>query len=418
MERNVYINENTRFFSMRGIPIVANLDNASIIGLSVRGEKFWKDIIESQEVKAADINDNKELYEQLVEFDMISESPRVKRKQGRLKLTSAYLHVTNRCNLHCLGCYSMEDRERKMLKEPSTEELKIAIWRLGEAGVRTLAISGGEPFVRRDLYEVLLYAKTEVGIENITVITNGTISANFSEFTNVINNIAVSVDGFSKKHPTFIRDEGIFDKVFVTVDKLKRLGFDVSILPTLHKKNIKYMDQYKQLSEDLGVELSYSLLSVCDTPEFHDFIPENKELRLLAQNLLESGDRVQDLGISAELQAGLTCGAGRIIISISTDGAIYPCHMLHVPELEMGNIFINPLKEKFLNTDIIDEFQGSNVETNEGCSGCEYKYFCSGGCRARAYFKDNNIHGKDSYCEHSRYFYQKVTDDLLRCLNK
>lgn len=417
MTKEIYINENIRFFSVKGIPIIANLDNASIIGMSEQGEQFWKNIWKNHLVEDDERNDNIELYNRLVEFDMISETPRKKRKKNKLNLASAYLHVTNRCNLHCLGCYSKEDRKRKVLKEPTTEELKIALCRLGKAGVRSLVISGGEPFLRKDLYEILRYGKEESGIEHILVITNGTITEDYSIFKNVIDHISISIDGFNEEHPTFIRDQGIFDKTLNAVNNFKSLGFEVGILPTLHKKNIHYMDQYKKLSEELGVGLSYSLLSVCDTPEFHDFIPGQEELRLLSQNLLESGDRVQDMGISAELQAGLTCGAGKTIISISADGAIYPCHMLHVPELEIGNIFIHPLEDRFLNMEIIDRFQRSTVESNKGCRQCEYKYFCSGGCRARAYYKDNDIQGKDSYCEHSRYFYEKVIDDLLARIN-
>jgi len=418
MGKKIYVNENTRFFNLRGIPIVANLDNASIIGLSARGAEFWQSICKDKKVEGCVVLDNAELYKYLVEYEMLSEEPIVRDKNKRLQLKSAYLHVTTRCNLHCIGCYSMEDRDRNMEKEPSTEELKIALWRLSKAGVSTLVISGGEPFIRQDLYELLRYAKDEAHIENIIVITNGTVKVDFSIFLPVIDSISVSVDGFNEEHATFIRDEGIINKIIDTVRELKRLGFSVGILPTLHKKNTKYMEEYKRLSEELGVDLGYSLLSVCDTPETHDFIPEDEELRLLAQNLLNTDDRVQDFSISKDLQAGLTCGAGRVIISISTDGNVYPCHMLHVPELKLGNIFINPLNDEFVDTVIIDEFQGRNVETNPDCNHCDYKYLCSGGCKTRAFFRDNNIRGKDSYCELSRYFYEKVTDELLAAVKK
>lgn len=411
--KKIYISENVRFFTVKMLSIIANVENGAIIGLSEEGKKFWGKIMNIGYVDETDICENDELYQQMLLNDMISEVKKNLKEEKFLQLSSAYIHVTNKCNLHCLGCYSCEDRIKNMFKEPTTKELKIALYRLKKAGVSNLVVSGGEPFVRKDLYEILQYGKHELEIENIQVITNGTVDIQIEKFRDVVDYISVSIDGYGTENPTFIRDAGIYDKVMSTVCKIKKAGVQVGILPTLHKKNIQYMKEYRELADDLGVELSYSLLSVCDTPELHDYIPGKEELRMLAGNLLTSNDRVQDLGMSADLQAGLTCGAGKIIISISTDGSIYPCHMLHVPELKLGNIFEYPLQEEFLNMTVSRNFQNCNVENNKSCINCEYKYFCSGGCRARAYFKDGDFRGKDSYCEHSYYFYENVINDLI-----
>lgn len=408
--KKIYMNEKARFFEMRGIPIVANVDNSAIIGLTPEGVDFWKKI-QQQVVTTEDVDVHQELYQQLIESDIISETVYAPCEVVEFSPTFAYLHVTNKCNLKCLGCYSMDDRSRCCQKEPTLDELKLAMERLKAAGVETVVISGGEPFVRRDFKELLTYGKA-LGLYLI-VITNGTISVDFEPYLDVIDEISVSVDGFSLEQPTFIRDAGIFEKIMTTVKKLKALDFNVGILPTLHRKNIRYMREYDELSNELGVRISYSLLSVCETSELGSFIPNNEDLRQLSDYIFTAGAAVEDMSLSRNLGASLSCGAGKDLISISSDGNIYPCHLLHMPELALGNIFQHALEVEKLNQDVLDEFCTKNVETIDGCKKCEFRYFCAGGCRARAYYDHGTINKRDRYCAHMKHFYQNVTDELL-----
>jgi len=87
------------------------------------------------------------------------------------------------------------------------------------------------------------------------------------------------------------------------------------------------------------------------------------------------------------LNAGLSCGAANSVISIAADGNIYPCHMLHEKEFTLGNIFTAELTIENINKNVVTYFDIANADTIEDCQDCEYKYFCSSGCRARAYFK-------------------------------
>ena len=87
-------------------------------------------------------------------------------------LASAYLHVSNTCNLSCVGCYSA-DCNRNRAVDPSLDDLCHAIDVLACLGVTRLVISGGEPFLREDLPEIAQHAR-EQGMTSITVLTNGT----------------------------------------------------------------------------------------------------------------------------------------------------------------------------------------------------------------------------------------------------
>lgn len=407
-----YINDLCRNVKCKGMFILANAENKAVIGLDSSEYGVWEKMGQNETIDRNEISE--ELFDALCELDFISRDEYDTERHKEMELISAYLHVTNRCNLHCLGCYSL-DAKRNCAKDLELEQLKCAALRLKEAGLKSLVISGGEPFMRKDLPELLQYCR-EIKIPEIFVITNGTLDIDYAKFKGLIDEITVSVDGYSEECQSFIRDEGIFSKIVSSVNKIKELDIPVSILPTLHKKNYNNVPEYMKLAEELEVPLNFSILSVCDTAEFHDFLLEDDNLRILAEALMETGVHIHDASAECNLEAGLSCGAGKTIVSIDTDGSIYPCHMLHNSELKLGNILEASLKKEYLKKDILQKIEHANVDNIEECSSCEHRYFCSAGCRARSYYKNEDFLHKDSYCELSKHFYNMITDQLLESL--
>jgi radical SAM protein with 4Fe4S-binding SPASM domain len=417
--KTYYINPNFRNFKIHNIPIIGNMDNSSVIGLSAGGENAFNELVNSGKLSDETISSNEELLEALLELDFISDICSFTELEDREPVySSAYFHVSNKCNLTCLGCYSMEDRRKLISYEPSEENLKLSLKRLRELGVKNIAISGGEPLLRKDLPVLLHYAKKDLKFDNVDLITNGTIYADFLQYKGIVDVINVSMDGFSKDNSTFIRNPGIFDKIIDTVRNIKSAGINVRIVPTIHKKNIKHFNEYVLLAQNLDVEINFSLLSVYDEPEFHEFIPDEHDLRLLSRLMLESGVSSDEICIGGELECRLTCGAGEGMLSISADGTVYPCHLLHEKEFAMGNILSHDFSAKSLNRKITNNFRLANADNIEECSACEYKYLCGCGCRARSHFKNKNIATKDSYCEHLKYLYEKISDQVAASYQK
>ncbi|MDY2928388.1 hypothetical protein, partial [Anaerococcus sp.] len=95
------LNNNIRWMKINGIPIIGNTSTSSIIGLNKNGY----DLIKNIEEDGCDIEkikfENPELTAALIEGGYFSDLEN--------RIESAYLHVTHRCNLHCVGCYSFED---------------------------------------------------------------------------------------------------------------------------------------------------------------------------------------------------------------------------------------------------------------------------------------------------------------------
>lgn len=395
-------------FEYSGFPMVGNLRNGFAIGLTSEGARLC-DALKTEDVSEDSISDtDAPLFDALLSNGFMDEEAQPKR------LKSAYLHVTQRCNLDCKGCYSL-DKTRNALEDASTEQMMHAIDELANAGCQTLFISGGEPFLRDDLPELLRHAKDR-GIGSITLITNGTCvdARSLADLAGVVDNIAVSIDGYSKDCPAHIRGEQRFDQLIECVKAIQAAGITAHLTPTIHSKNYDDMREYAKLAEDLGVTFNYSLLS-CDygDPDLADLIPNDDDLNAMAENLLEMGSSASFTGtpIGLNLTASRNCGAGTKEISIAADGTVYPCHMMHRPELTLGNVFEGPLEDILANQKN-QELSKIGIEGIEGCSTCECGYLCGGGCRARSLYRYGNLDSRDGYCELMRSYYAKLGDVL------
>jgi len=129
-------------------------------------------------------------------------------------LKEVHLDITSRCNLKCLHCYQEPYLTKKIL-EMTTEEIKNLIFQLAEMNISKIVISGGEPFLRNDLIQIIDYAFSK-DIIVPTIFTNATISNGTLEslcdygkpFT-----LAISLEGDSKKTNDYIRGCSSFNKI-------------------------------------------------------------------------------------------------------------------------------------------------------------------------------------------------------------
>lgn len=244
---NKYLmNKDVEFFKINGIDIIGNFNNGAVVGLEKEALNYLQ--------KGSPYNKDKslELEKALLELGYYDEMA--------FKVHSAYIHVNDRCNLHCIGCYSYIDN-RNDREELTFEEICEVLNNLKKSGVDGIVISGGEPFLRDDITEICKYAKEELKIGNLCTITNGTLSVEkYAPSLKYIDEFNISIDGYSND-TQFIRDKGIMTLVLNNVKKIKELTPSVNLIVTLHKKNYKEMEKYNDLANDLGVRYSYSIFT-------------------------------------------------------------------------------------------------------------------------------------------------------------
>lgn len=404
--------DSARLFTVCGVPMLGNPYTGHLIGLEPHEVELAAAVTAGELSIEEAARRNSELGEQL--------------RKGAYGLTppatvkTAYLHVTHRCNLQCEGCYSQEDNRNNRL-DPTLEQLDNALAFLSSKGVEELNVSGGEPFLRRDLPQILEIATIDHGIPRVNILTNGTQGSDemLAACAPFVHMVSVSFDGASADDPAYIRGEQRFDQLVAFVKRAQRAGISVCITPTLHRLNVNDVNRYHLLADELEVGLGFSLLSpTADSKNaFTDLFPGEKELVQLAHNMLArpssaSGRESIDC-LSSGLHCREDCGAGVRSISIDADGIVYPCHMMHHPSLAMGNAFAQDATD--MKFDAVPVLKVHNAPKSKTCIQCEFNLLCGGGCKARAWSISDEA---DSYCGLYKTFYSDVLGKIKEELAK
>lgn len=395
-------------FDFAGIPLVGNMQTGYVIGLTAEGrrvcERMLVEDVSEQDVEAVD----EALLDHLHQGGFFVEMPET------TGVSAAYLHVTQRCNLSCVGCYSL-DAQRNALDDAPLEDVLHAVDELAAAGVASLVVSGGEPFLRADLPDIVEHAK-KAGVAKVTVLSNGTCLSQdaLARLAPWADCVSVSFDGCSAASTAYIRREQRLDQLVEAVEAVRAAGIPAHIIPTVHARNVDDLPAYIALAKDLGATLNFSLLT-CepDDAQLGALLPGKEELRALGLSLLtlDGGKPLAllDAPVGLNLTVKRNCGAGYKELSVAADGTVYPCHMLHRPELALGNAFTGTIAEA-LESDASRMFRALDAQAFDGCSTCAYARICGGGCRARSLFASGNLESRDSYCSMTQAFY----DDLGR----
>jgi MoaA/NifB/PqqE/SkfB family radical SAM enzyme len=182
------------------------------------------------------------------------------KQMPKKRVTSSPTHVqillTRRCNLDCSYCGAERFNEIEKEEELNTNEWLNLLKRLKEIQVFSLQLSGGEMFLREDIFEILETAvKNKFPVINIT--TNGTlISEKTAKQLNRLNflskNISVSLDG-NKESNDKLRGKGSFNKTIKGIRNLVNNGIIPEILVTPLKNNYKTLNDMVETIYDLGI---------------------------------------------------------------------------------------------------------------------------------------------------------------------
>lgn len=391
-------------FDFEGIPMIGNLNTGYAIGLTAEGRDICQRLMHEDVPPAEIVAVDEALFQHLGIGGFFG----YKKPDDSLK--SAYVHITQRCNLQCVGCYSLDD-DRNRLADAPTEKINHAISQLASAGVEQIVISGGEPFLRDDLAAIAAYAKIECGIPSVVVLSNG-IGLDAHQLKRVaplVDRVSISFDGCTASSPAYIRGQQRYPELVRAIEAVKAANIPAHMIATIHAKNIDDVRGYLDLAERLGVTVSFSLLSCsCDDAALGELVPRETELRKLGRSMLTVGEGgpmpVSDSPIGANLTVKSSCGAGRGMVSVAADGTVYPCHMLHRKELAMGNLFSDSMHSA-LSSEVGQGFRSLNTKDFEGCAECEYELLCGGGCRARSLFGFGNLRSPDAYCVMMKEFF-------------
>ncbi|GAA6170404.1 heme d1 biosynthesis radical SAM protein NirJ [Colwellia sp. KU-HH00111] len=166
-------------------------------------------------------------------------------------------NLIRRCNLRCKHCYSTSlDIDFK--DELTTEQIKATIDDLKVAHVPVLILSGGEPLLRPDIYEITAYAKAK-GFY-VALSTNGTLidESNIDKIKAAdYQYVGISIDGLEAFHDEFRRQKGSFQTSMHAIKLCKEAGIKIGMRLCLTKENFQDIPAMLDLMEEYQVDKFY-----------------------------------------------------------------------------------------------------------------------------------------------------------------
>lgn len=305
-------------------------------------------------------------------------------------------NLTFRCNLRCAHCY-MDAREREGRGELNTDEGKMLIDQIAEVSKPILILSGGEPLLRNDIFELAQYG-TEKGLR-MAMGTNGTLItdpiARQLKLSGV-RRVAVSLDSsVPERHDEFRGVKGSWKRTVEGIKACRRNDIDVQINTTVTQHNYDEIDDIMALAEKLGAG-NFHLFFLVPTgrgKKVEDISPVMYEKMI--RGVLEKSAKYrlnvrptcapQFMRIARLMKLELKrwsrgCIAGLTYCRIYPTGEVTPCPYLPI---KLGNIREKRFKSIWFNSEIFRTLRDFNNLKGK-CGICEYRDVC-GGCRARAY---------------------------------
>lgn len=321
-------------------------------------------------------------------------------------------NVTKRCNLYCEHCYRDSGPDSPIDSQLSTEEGKLLITQIRDAGFRLLILSGGEPLIREDLTELVAYASS-VGLRP-ALGSNGTLltADKAAELKRAgLGGIAISLDSADPEHHNRFRNasEG-WQQAVQGIKYAQEAGLRVQINMTLTEENTEHFEQVAKLAEELKVASLHPFFLV---PTGRGIQIEEESLKRdryysVLRNVLSlqksssleikptCAPQFMPLAKSMGLEMRYTrgCLAGVAYCSILPDGDVHVCPYLPV---KAGNVREQSFDTIWRESPVFHQLR--NFEEYEGaCGSCPDVGIC-GGCRARSfYYSGGNLMAEEPWC--------------------
>ncbi|GGH96105.1 heme d1 biosynthesis radical SAM protein NirJ [Pseudomonas fluvialis] len=185
-----------------------------------------------------------------------SPAPRVA-KPGSTRAPVVIWNLLRRCNLTCKHCYATS-ADSEFRNELDTTEALGVIDQLHEAGVRVLILSGGEPLLRDDIFQLADYARDK-GFY-VALSTNGTLidEQNIERIAAAdFDYVGISIDGLEAVHDEWRQLKGSFAASMHAIDLCRARGIRVGLRTTLTQHNYPQLPALLELMRAHDVQKFY-----------------------------------------------------------------------------------------------------------------------------------------------------------------
>lgn len=335
-------------------------------------------------------------------------------------------HITEKCNLRCSHCYQ---EAYSSASELSFDDLRYVADNLIQALSKwnkkgKIAITGGEPFVKTELFQLLEYLNKSPQIANLYILTNGTLIDDkiCRELKNIkkVSRVQISLDGASSETHDAIRGQGTFTKALKGIKLLTNHGMKVNLMFTLQKCNkddipalfdLAIQNKINSLLVERfvpcghGKKIKDEMLSAFELHNTFKYISDRADLEYDKGNKLmvvkqrplwiniDPEKQKSNAEIPIHKQVGGICSIGFDNLTILHDGTVLPCRRLSIP---IGNLKYDTLFKIWYTSEVLWRIRDKRNLKGK-CDSCEFIPLCSG-CRAVAYACTGDYLGEDPQC--------------------
>ncbi len=346
-----------------------------------------------------------------------------------------FWNLTNRCNLACSHCYINAHPGARRADELTTAEMKAVIDDLAAMGTPLILLSGGEPLVRDDFWEIAGYIK-EKGMKS-ALSTNGTLidPAVALRLKNTgVEYVGVSLDGANAATHDRLRNRaGSFEESLRALRACRGTGLPCGVRITVSQDNYRELGALIDLALSVGAsrfcvywlvpsgrgqdghsgrQLGHAeVQEVIDIlfKKAHEIDPERMEiltvdspqdsvyfLRRMREEDRENARTVEQL-LSF---MGSGCSAGDRVANIDPSGNVYPCQFAQEPSMRIGNVREEKFSSLWNNAEnkVLAVFRKRPVRLEGACGTCTERRLCGGGCRVRAWAQNRSLAAEDPFC--------------------
>jgi radical SAM protein with 4Fe4S-binding SPASM domain len=314
------------------------------------------------------------------------------------------LDLTYRCNERCVHCYLDHDDHGEM----TTAEIKDLLDQLAAAGVFFLILSGGEIFLRKDLFDIVEYARKlmfSVKLKTNAVMIRKARAKRIAALG--VESVQISLYSHrAEVHDAITKLPGSFKRTIEGARLLKANGVRVSFANVLMKHNADDYPQVQALAAELGVEYNVDPTITPMMDGDRSILDLNIAPAALAQvfhnsTLVGNAEEfcAPPSGPLAEKDAldMLPCSAGHTACYISPYGDVYPC--VQFP-LQSGNVRKARFLDIWQHSPQLKEVRAITMAELQGCSSCTHGSNCSR-CPGLAYMEGNMRGPSTQDCEKS-----------------
>ena len=309
-------------------------------------------------------------------------------RERKLEPTYVQWICTYKCNFRCAHCGTAAGLAKE--DELKTDEIMKAIDSLGELGCKIFSVTGGEPLLREDIFDVLKYAKGK-GMA-IGIVTNGYVTEEYlPQLKDVkLDSVLVSIDGYRENHEKIRGTKDSYQRCLRSLDIYRDLKVRVrGVSSIMLDENV---DDMPKIIDDVWKRGITNQRVQPLVPEGRARGTKNnpesvKKVLRIIHNAREQGiniDMSEGFGYLGEIDErtrsfDFFCGCGWSTFTIMHNGNVMGCPALDYPELSEGNIREKDLKRIWWSG--FDKFRKDLYsDLPQKCKECEYIKTCRGGC--------------------------------------